>query len=952
MSEILILIIGSILFSVGFGIRFRQTKVLPYGIVSILFLIFTFFSSVLLAAYSSETAYVADVSIAVLVLTLWSMFLLFPLSATLRKRASYVVLGAVCLVLFLFFVVFLLSDFSSVLVAVRGILTIPLLLGGVYFSIHRLFRSGRRGSMYFFLFIVLATSLTSFAITGEAIRYLMLLAFSVYCAFAFFYFYSYFSKVEKVDDVFGKKVIRILSLRSRIFLLVLTVVVFASLMISSIFFVVSRDVAEVEAFNILRSGSSATVQIVENVVERDVQDIQKFSESIQVENILLGEEIDENLLSFGDTRTLNELYVLDDSNKVLYQEAREGSVRSISSFTPFINDVNGVTFDFQNEQYVVNVSIKQSDRYVGSIIGVYSFDLIVESLGKMSAQETGEVFIVGGSNQYWSESGFGVVPKDGSASFYVCTDIMRSCASGECNDGDLSRQDERIGLFGVDVFSITRYIPDLNVCSIHEIDQGQVSVQPSRSTVIVASTIFIILLLVIIFATQYLSKSITQSLVTLQEGVRRVRSGKYGEKITIDSNDEIAELAQTFNRLSASLKDARESTEENIAKQTQELKGQRDKLEKTQRAMLNVLQDVSLDKERLQHEKEKIEVIVQGMQDAFVFISSEGAIDIYNKTAELILGHLSSDVIGEPYLDFISLYENTEELFTIDFNDLRAGNDILAKSLFVKNVHDQMIPVRVSVSSVRYENETIGFALLFQDVTKEREIENMKSNFVSIVSHQLRTPLSAIKWLLEMVLGKDAGDISQEQEDYLSRAYDSNERMITLVSELLKVSRLESCKIKAEPKIMDLKTVIHGVINDHKVNAKAHNCELGFSTETEEIPEIQADPTLIQNVLDNFVSNAIDYASTQKKNEIQIGVKVEKNELIVAVKDDGIGIKAEDQEKVFGMFYRGDNARKARTDGSGLGLYIARLMVELSGGKIWFESEYEKGSTFYFSLPR
>ncbi len=224
----------------------------------------------------------------------------------------------------------------------------------------------------------------------------------------------------------------------------------------------------------------------------------------------------------------------------------------------------------------------------------------------------------------------------------------------------------------------------------------------------------------------------------------------------------------------------------------------------------------------------------------------------------------------------------------------------------------------------------------------------IKSDLISISAHQLRTSLSAMKWILKMFLDGDFGEISSEQKNLIQKAFDSDERMIHLVNEMLSINHAEDTLEAIHPTSFDLIKLVDEVLFDFIGESHKRNIQVIFLKPEEAIQNISADEEKIRVVLQNLIENAIKYSN--EGTRVLVTVRKDDTHIIISVRDSGIGIKKEDQQYIFGKFFRAENARKQDTVGSGLGLYTTKRIVEKHGGTIGFESN-ESGTTFNVSLP-
>jgi len=265
----------------------------------------------------------------------------------------------------------------------------------------------------------------------------------------------------------------------------------------------------------------------------------------------------------------------------------------------------------------------------------------------------------------------------------------------------------------------------------------------------------------------------------------------------------------------------------------------------------------------------------------------------------------------------------------------------------VSKNYDSPEIVVISESIVVMTLFTIG-SFIIRTVEEVAKANKMKTEFVSIASHQLKTPISEMKWEIELLLSKFSAGLSDRQTEIVEEIAHSGEKMGRLVNDLLDVARIDQGNLPLTKDKINLQELIEESIELQKALAVSMNVEIKKSFQSGEF-NIIGDKRRISVVLDNLISNAIKY--TNKEGKVEIILENKGDEIEICIRDNGVGIPKDEQERIAEKFFRSNNSIKNKTDGTGLGLYIAKNIVEQSGGSFWFKSIENVGSEFYFSLP-
>ena len=369
----------------------------------------------------------------------------------------------------------------------------------------------------------------------------------------------------------------------------------------------------------------------------------------------------------------------------------------------------------------------------------------------------------------------------------------------------------------------------------------------------------------------------------------------------------------------------------------------------------------------LAESKAKLEAVLEAAtQIAIIATDAQGNITVFNSGAQRMLGYCAEEMIGKnaTILHVASELEIRGQELEQKFGYLVEGFEVLSE-VAAHGAYEERewtylrkygagLAVSLGVTALQdWQGKIVGYLEVAKDITEQKRVEEelksalqMKSDFVSFATHQLRTPLAGIKWLLELAV-QDEG-IPEEPRSLVQDAREAANRLIRLVNDLLDASRLEGGKLTLDPKDTNLGLLTRSVLDDvnHQIQTQGHKVSIHGA---EEIPHVQVDPQLFRQVILNLVSNAVKY--TPAGGTIAIEMSQNNGSVQWSIRDNGIGIPKMAQARLFEKFFRADNVYKIETEGTGLGLYLVRLVVERSGGRVWCESEEDQGTTFKFQLP-
>ena len=416
----------------------------------------------------------------------------------------------------------------------------------------------------------------------------------------------------------------------------------------------------------------------------------------------------------------------------------------------------------------------------------------------------------------------------------------------------------------------------------------------------------------------FLAKTICDPILNLTKAAKVIANGDLTHRVTTTTKDEVGELAVTFNDMAGKLEKSRVNLEENL--------------------------------NELNTEKKLLSVTLDGMSEGLIALDTDKRIVLFNKVAENLTGWKFRDVKGKPVDRVFQIVneradEPTESTIDKALQSGKTESGTQYDVLISKN--DDKHPIFVCTSPIdKSENAIIRAIIVFRDVSHERELNRMKSDFTSSVSHELRTPLTSIKAYTETIL-RDPNMPEDIQRQFLGIIEEESNRLATLIEDLLEVSRINSGTVKIKYEIIDLLAVTKRVLVALEPLAQKKNIQLKANI-ANKLPELQADEGKIESVITNLVNNAIKF--TPEKGQVSINIKEKNEQIVMSVSDTGMGIPKEALPKIFERFYRVNRPGK-QIQGTGLGLSIVKKIILMHNGRIDVESEEGQGTTFTIFLP-
>lgn len=375
-------------------------------------------------------------------------------------------------------------------------------------------------------------------------------------------------------------------------------------------------------------------------------------------------------------------------------------------------------------------------------------------------------------------------------------------------------------------------------------------------------------------------------------------------------------------------------------------------IENTRKATLSLLMDLEEERTALSIAKAKDEALLESLGDGVIATNEKGVIISINLAAEKLLSGNRKDFLDKKIFEVLQLFDEKGDIVSIGERPyqvaFKTGKKTVATYSFGRKDGTKFLAA-ITVTPVIFEKKIVGAIEIFRDITKEVELDKAKDEFISLASHQLKGPITAISWSLGEFLIKYKKDLKKEQETMLDKIYEINKGMMELVGGFLDVTRMETTGFAIETGKVDLIESCNLILVELAGQIAEKRLQIIKKFDMK-VPPVNIGIKTARIIFQNLLTNAIKYS--QENGEIEVSIIKAPKGIRVSVKDNGFGIPDEAKPFIFTKLFRANNAKEKEPSGTGLGLYLVKSLLDKVEGKIKFESSEGKGTTFYVDLKK
>ncbi|MDQ3158545.1 MAG: ATP-binding protein [bacterium] len=722
-------------------------------------------------------------------------------------------------------------------------------------------------------------------------------------------------------------------------------------------FMVAKDQLTSRTINSLESLASVQESRIYDNIDRDIEQINLIASGAQLkfsfQKYVNGadnqdiEDIEKILADANESsETIAEISVIGLDGNVLASTSQDQKGRNVSKEKFFEDgkEKNGIHHFFKGEDEEIYKQLSGPFELDGEVLGVIEIESSAKPLISIIKDFPG----LGKTG----ESILGIRNDSGDAIYLTPLKYAEGAAltrTIDKNDSDIPinsalqgkeqtyNDDETVDYRGESVIAVTKYIDSQDWGLVVKTDKSEAF---ASVNVILNAYLFVLVatFLLVTFVSILLAREIIKPIKALTNFAEKLQKGALNSRVNTNSIGEIDILSDTLNKMADQVHKSHAELENRVQQRTAELN-------KTK----------ALD-----------EAMLASIGDGLVVTDMEQKVLMTNKAAEGMMGFSENEITGKVWSEIAGLV--TDEGKKPEAKDIPINKVLGKEDSSITSSSDPFnftrkngapFPVAITATKLKVDDKPIGAVIVFRDITKDRSIDRAKTEFVSLASHQLRTPLSAINWYTEMLKDGDLGKLNKEQLKLLDEIYLGNQRMVDLVNSLLNVSRLELGNFTVVPELTDISELSKSVIREltPKINDKQHKVTQKYA----KLPKLNLDPKLTRIIIQNLASNAVKYSPPKSNVEVSInklkkgqpadGRIASKDSIFIRVTDNGYGIPQKEQKMIFQKMFRAENIRQKNAEGTGLGVYIIKQIVEQCGGEVWFHSKENEGTTFFVMMP-
>ena len=367
----------------------------------------------------------------------------------------------------------------------------------------------------------------------------------------------------------------------------------------------------------------------------------------------------------------------------------------------------------------------------------------------------------------------------------------------------------------------------------------------------------------------------------------------------------------------------------------------------------DALYKTTKDLENAANNLKKFRLALEAASDHIVITDIEGEIIFANAAAEILTGYSREEMIGNTPLlwgkGLVKEYDRGDNFYKEIVGRLKDDNFCFFSEIINTRKNGETYVTDVRISPIHDEKGVATFFIFIErDITKLKEIDKVKSEFISMASHQLRTPLASISLSSELLLRGVSGSINQSEKAFAEEIFSSAQKMSQLISDLLSITKIELGTSSIRPEKINFISLVDKILDEIKLQTAEKGLTVVKDYQSEAL-EINGTRNILTTIIENLIVNAMQY--TPAGGYIKVTIKNNDHDVLISITDSGCGIPAEEQSKIFNKFFRTTSAKNMNSNGSGLGLYIVKTYIEKIGARIWFESQESKGTTFHVLLP-